>query len=196
MRMFRFAFFVCPLLALIGCSYPETVDSRVQFQEKDSVALITTEYINLSSDETDPSKLKEDFDDLLHSWKDDAFIVDAADSGLYVKKRDVFLRDEQLVGRVEGMMSKKKVDESYEFFTGGGERILLLDSHDKPEVLETNGKILKTDKNILIIWPDDAKEHWKVRSSALPGPFSKNKEFMVKAFKDYQAGRWTPSKKR
>jgi hypothetical protein len=152
--------------------------------------VVLTEYRNISSGEARLEDVKGDFDGLVNDWQGDQYLLDRAEEGLVIKNRELFLRDNMIVGRINGIM--KDIGDSYKFWVVEGERIMLFDSMSGDyELVETNGKVVKTGKNTLIVWPEEATElRWIQRLSekTKSESFDKNKPMMVKMLQEYLAG--------
>ena len=68
-----------------------------------------------------------------------------------------------------------------------GERILLVEDEDY-EIVETNGRILKTDENTLIVWPKNIKElYWKQKFADTSESFAKTRALFVQWYQEYMA---------
>jgi hypothetical protein len=187
MKRLNLLFVAAVTLSLTGCYLSETIETRIALQGEGNTFLIVTEYGNISSGEAKLSDVKNDFDMLVRDWQGDQYLLDRAAEGLFVKNRELFIRDDKLVGRVTGIM--RNLDEHYDFWDIRGERIMLFkDSKDDYELVETNGKVVKTEKNTLIVWPENAPElHWKQRYTGESESFYKNQPIMLKMFKEYLA---------
>jgi len=180
------------MLSLTGCYFSETVETRITLGDKASPkATVLIEYSNISSGEAGLDDVKKDFAELIKDWQGDQYLLDRAEEGMFVKNRELFVRDGKIVGRVTGIM--KSIDDTYKFWDIDDEKIMLFeDSEDDYELVETNGKILKTEKNILIVWPQETAElYWKQRisKSAESESFYKNQPVMVKLLQEYLASR-------
>ncbi len=177
------------MLSLTGCYFSETVETRITLNDKASPkATVLIEYANISSGEAKLDDVKKDFDQLIKDWQGDEYLLDRAQEGMVVKNRELFIRDGKIVGRVAGIM--KDIDDMYKFWEIDGEKIMLFEDGDDYEIVETNGKILKTDKNTLIVWPEDTAElRWTQRLSEITKSesFDKNQPAMVKMLQEYLA---------
>jgi len=174
------------VLWLSGCYVCETIETRIQLGENGKQARVTIIYRNISSGEAKEKDVQHDFDQLLKDWQGDDYLLDRAQEGLIVRNREVFIDHGVLTARVTGIM--RDISDQYSFWVSHGERIMIYETDDDYKLVETNGKILKTEKNTLIIWPEEAKElYWKQQISELPGSFAKNKKLFIEWFKKYQA---------
>lgn len=177
------------MMSLTGCYFSETIETRITLNDKASPkATVLIEYSNISSGEANLDDVKKDFDQLIKDWQGDEYLLDRAEEGMFVKNRELFIRDGKAVGRVTGIM--KDIDDTYKFWDIEDEKIMLLEDDDDYELVETNGKILKTDKNILIVWPKETTElRWTQRLSekTKSESFDKNQPAMVKMLQEYLA---------
>ncbi len=183
------AVFLITILA--GCVDSETYETRINFKEADVPALVTMQFENISSTATDPAEVKKDFEQLIHDWKGDEYLTEQAKHGFDIKDRKVFIRGNKIMGQVT--LTTKNLEEQFHFFVMNGERIMLLDGIGQPGYFETNGKVLKTGKNTLIIWPEGTKElYWRESAAQLSEAFHKNQSVMLQLLKS-QIARQTTS---
>jgi len=181
---------IAGMLLLTGCYECETIETRIVLHASGSPqATVLLEYDNISSGEAKQEDVKGDFDELLKDWQDDQYLLDRAEEGLVVKNRELFIRDGKIVGRVTGIM--KDLGDIYKLWSIEGERIMLVDDMGGDyKLVETNGNILKTDKNTLIVWPEDATElRWVLRQPAdsMSESFEKNRPLMLKMLQEHLA---------
>ncbi|MFQ5641853.1 MAG: hypothetical protein ACE5IR_28085 [bacterium] len=171
------------MLFLSSCHFSEYIEYRIILGEDGKRAEMITTYSNISSGEEREKDVKNDFERLLRDWQDDDYLLQRAEDGVVVKKRELFIEDEKLIGRETGII--KDITDIYTFWVSNGERIMIFDADDY-ELVESNGKILKTPKNTLIVWPDDAKElSWKMKFSDEVEDFERNRGLMVKWLREY-----------
>lgn len=178
------------MLLLTGCNICETVETRIVLHEKSSPqATVLIEYGNISSGEDKLEDVKKDFAQLVKDWQGDQYLLDSADEGIVVKSRELLVRDNKIMGRVTGIM--KDIGDSYKLWSIDNERIMLFDDMSGDyELVETNGQVLKTNKNTLIVWPEEATElRWTQRltEEAKSDDFEKNRPVMVKMLQEYLA---------
>ncbi len=185
MKSLKIFFAMVLMAALAGCVDSEIYETRINFQKVGTPALITLQFENISSTATDSTETKKDFEQLVQDWKSDKYLKDQAKRGFDIKNRELFVRDSKITGRIT--LTTKNLDGQFHFSVMNGERIMVLDGLAQPGRLETNGKVLKTEKNTLIVWPENAKEiYWK-ESGRLSEAFRKNQPVVFKLLKDYLA---------
>ena len=183
--------FIIVLAALFAsCYFPEVIETRIIF-EADKSPTVMINYQNISSAEEEEQEIKESFDDLVKDFYGDDFLVEKASEGLAVRKRQLFIKNDQLHAEVIG--DAEDLGRLYNFIEIDQERILVYDGDDTYELLETNGKVVKTDRNTLVVWPIESKTiYWKEKLTDL-GEQTESKLFysnvpkMVALFKDYQS---------
>ncbi len=175
------------MLPLTGCILCETIETRISLRGKDEPALAVTEYTNISSGEARLSDVQNDFDMLISDWQGDQYLLDRAEEGLFVKNRELSIRDGKISGRETGII--KNLDKHHTFWVNNDERIMLFEAIGREyELVETNGRIVRTGKNTIIVWPEDATElYWKQRYTGESESFYKDQPIMLKMFKEYLA---------
>ena len=147
--------FIIVLAALFAsCYFPEVIETRIIF-EADKSPTVMINYQNISSAEEEEQEIKESFDDLVKDFYGDDFLVEKASEGLAVRKRQLFIKNDQLHAEVIG--DAEDLGRLYNFIEIDQERILVYDGDDTYELLETNGKVVKTDRNTLVVWPIASK---------------------------------------
>ncbi len=156
------------LLGMSGCLFPEKIETRVRFSGKNSKtgefeqAQVTILYHNISSAAEDEKKLTQDFEELLKGEKDEGS-EDEVDDGMIIKKRHVYIENGKINVRAEAVPEDGKIED----VIANGERILVLERQDDIELIETNGKIFKTEENYIIVWPESLEEiYWIQRFHA------------------------------
>ena len=180
-----------PLL-FTGCLTIDTIKTRIQIQDENKPAILTVEYFGISSEITKPKgqdvkpdDLKEDFDELISQWKGDEYLVQQAKDGILVRDRKVWEEQYQINSSETGLIDD--LDKVYDFWEENGERILLVDFDEEDyEVVDTNGKILKTDHNRLICWPRSEKNlYWTMKRISDSESIEKNRPVLAKMLRDY-----------
>ncbi len=181
-------------LFLQGCIVSETIETRIGLGGEGRPVTVIVEYDNISSGEDKEDGVRKDFQDLLDDWFGDQLLLDQAEEGLYVKKREVFIRDGKIVGRVTGIAKDLDILD-YTFFSNEDGLIMHFDEEKALEqIVETNGNIMSSEKLTLIVWPKGVTElYWKQRlyDSDEKEAFEKNRPLLVQLLKGYLA---TPAK--
>jgi len=145
---------------LNGCLIYETVEYHVILNSDGKSGTIFIKYSNIESTSDEPGKQNEDFDELLGKWRDDNYLLERMNEGVYVKKRDLTLSHSVLVWQEVGIFSdvqKMKDGLSYEDTT----RISL----GKDEtILSTNGVAIISKDSTVVIWPPHTHDfHIKIQ---------------------------------
>lgn len=183
-------------LPMVGCLTVETIETRIQLRDRGEPLLII-EYMDISSGEAYAADVKKDFDELIGSWQGDQYLLDRNEEGIIIKNREVFIRDGKIIGRLTGIV--KNLHEKYSFWTSNGERIMLFRNYEGDEdyeLVETNGKILKTNENIILVWPMQTNElWWKEHEKNHSESSDKNRSPMVQMLKEHLAGQAKTSSK-
>ena len=144
------------------------------------------EYNNISSGEAYPADVKKDFDELIDYWQGDQYLLDRSEEGIITKNRELLVREGKIVGRLTGIL--KNLQEKYSFWTSNGERIMLFDGEDDFVLVESNGKIIRTDENLILVWPMQATElWWKEREKSHSESSDKNRPVLAQMLQDYLA---------
>lgn len=159
-KIIQFSPFVF-LIFILGCLTFETVEFRIVFNENSFTdGTIEVIYNNIQSSEAELNGQQKDFDELIRHYQGDQFLLDQISEGIYIKNRELYEKNGILIGKYKGIFRNLKLD-SESLKTNNDEIVLLIES-DANDVIETNGKIIKSDKNVFISWPKSQKElYWK-----------------------------------
>ena len=155
------------LLLIFGCLTFETAEIRIKFNENSRTeGTIEITYTNIETGEALLKDQKHDFDELIEYYQGDSFLLDQLSDGIYIKERELKEENGKLIGKYKGIFRNFKFDNE-PLKTMNDEFIMLMDKDD--EVIETNGKIVKSEKNIFITWPKEQKElYWKLKMTGEP----------------------------
>jgi hypothetical protein len=184
-------------LVLTGCLIPETIENRVRYLDKNSPPQITVIWHNLSSDAKNDEELKKDFDNFIADQIEDQ--DDSLQSDLFVgaRKRDMLIKERKFYvenGKLQFRVSAIPANNDVEDLASSGERLLVLEMQEAG-LIETNGKLFKTERNYIIVWPETVKElYWIQRliPEVLKDDrdelerWKKNRPKIVKLFEAYQ----------
>lgn len=177
------------LLVATGCIIPEKIETRIRFNEKNAPAEVTTVYHNLSSEAKDEEALQSDFKDLIDDWKGDQYLVQQAKQGLILKDRQVYLEKGKLQAKELAVPTDENFLTGEDMMISHGERIVVVKAEDA-DIIETNGKTLKTDSNYIIVWPEELKEIYWIQRGRYDEEDQKrierNRPKLIKMFEAYQ----------
>jgi len=152
--MLRFIAVAAVFFAITGCLMPERIENRVRYMDPNTPPQITVIWHNISSDAKNEQELKKDFEELIKnpdSTGTDIFI--GFEKDIIIKEWQVYVED----GKINLYVSGIPQTGQFEDITSNGERMIVLDM-EEAGVVETNGKLLKTDENYIIVWPESLKE--------------------------------------
>jgi hypothetical protein len=174
------------LLITMGCLSVESFETRIQFHGEDEPATVTLIYHDISSAEANLENVQGDFESLIGDWQGDEYLLDRAKEGFVVKDRALAIEDGKLVAYEKGVTKDLGVLRPIK--VSNGERIMLVERDDDYELVESNGKIIKTDNNTLLVWPEDQYElYLKHRAKKTGESHEKNRQIMIKLFEEYMA---------
>ncbi len=168
MKTMKYFIALLLLFGISGCLFPEKIETRVRFLGRNSKtaepeqALVTILYYDVSSSAGGEKDLKEDFAELVKLEKGEG-AEEEIEEGMIIKKRHVYIENGKINIRTEALPE----DGTIEDVIANGERILVLEIHDDIELVETNGKVFKTEENYIIVWPESLEEiYWVQRLHA------------------------------
>jgi len=145
------------LLSTSACVFVDTVETRVRFHDDGSPPEISITWRDISSSAGDPDELKEDFQNIVDAWKSDEYVAERAENGMAIKDRQMYVENGVLNFRESGVLIDSTEGSEWQFLVSHGERILVVDADDA-EILETNGKVLETESNFVLAWPENLEE--------------------------------------
>ncbi len=147
------------LLLLQSCLTYRSIEYRLNFNENFDHGEIIVNYNDIRSSEKEIAKQEKDFQDLIELLFGDEFLLDNVDEGIYVKDRKLWVEDGILKAKFNGIFKELKLDDS-ELNIENEERILIFKNDG--DTYECDGKVLQTEKNVIMVWPKDQRElYWK-----------------------------------
>lgn len=185
MKWLKWSFCLLVPLCLSGCLTVDTIKTTIDIQEKDKPAHLTIRYEGLSSSESQIQDVEKDFQYLIEQWQGDEYLLDRAEEGIVVRDRQVFIEENRIHSVMTGLV--QDLDNLYTIWEQNRERILMVefDAEDF-ELTGTNGTILKTEKNRLIVWPSDQNHmYWTLKRIAESESIEKNRPIMLSMLKKY-----------
>ncbi len=150
----KFAVVLLCLTLLSGCLHSEKTESRLVLTPAGGEIHVT--YSGWKSDETDPEKIKKDFEDLVEKFATPQYEKDLSDQGIYLLDKKIYLRtDGKINSEYRGLVTQYALEHNLGLRRSNGERIFVQEMGMGAKVT-SNGKILSTEKNTLIVWPESA----------------------------------------
>lgn len=155
------------LLGASGCLFPEKIETRIKFKEKAKFTgeaaqpEVTIIYHNISSDAKEDDDFQKDFEELLKANQKIGAEEETQD-GIIVKERSVSIAAGKIYSRTVGVPENNRL----EGVVANGERILVVEGEENEGIVieATNGKVLNTGKNFILVWPSDLQEiYWVQR---------------------------------
>jgi len=148
------------VISLNSCLTYQTVEYIIDFTDNFDSGKISVVYTDIRSSEAEEEKQKADFDELIELYQDDMFLLDQIGDGVYIRERKLYEKDGMIVGSYSGIFQKIKID-NHVMDLRNDERFIMLDLGENSKI-ETNGKVLRSDNNVLLVWPEDQK-HLKIK---------------------------------
>lgn len=152
----RITFWGClvSVAGLSGCLVYETVDYQIRFNADGKSGTVAITYVNIESTDDQADKQKEDFQELLDKWKGDKYLLERMNEGVYIKQRDLRLKNGVLVWKEVGIFSDiEKMKDGLSYTDTS--RIAL----GKDEtVLSTNGLLLISHDSTVVLWPPHTRD--------------------------------------
>lgn len=191
MKTLAYLIAMAMLTTLAGCIWPEEIETRIHY-DNNTPPQITVTWRNISSTAKNEKELKKDFDDLVEDLEDSTSsdLVAGIDKELLIKDRQFYLQNEKLQARISAVPS----DDKFEDVASNGERLIIVDI-EPGGIIATNGKLLKTDRNYIIVWPESLKEIYWIQRLIPDAPdrdeedwkrWKQNRPKLVKMFEAYQ----------
>jgi len=188
--------------ALNACLYPEKIENHVRYGDKNTPPQITVIWHNISSDAKNDTELKKDFDNLVADQIEDRDDTLQSDLMVGARERDMLIKERKFYvenGKLQCRVSAMPANNDFEDLASSGERLLVLEMNEAG-LVETNGKLFKTERNYIIVWPETQKELYWVQHFAPAAPkdeddredwarWKQNSPKLVKLFEAYQQKR-------
>lgn len=180
MKLRVFLFAGCLALIGAGCLTFHSQEVIIHYADDFETGEITVRFTDLRSDETVSEKQQEDFAALVNNLVSDEMLLDELENGIYVKTRRLYEENGVLNGEYVGIFRNLKLDDT-ELKTQNDERVLILEADDEVRI-ETNGRMVHTNGNIIISWPkDQQKLSWKLINSGYQQAHS-----LLKYYREWQ----------
>lgn len=155
MRVIYISFILFLIISISSCLTYRVVEYTIEYSDTFNSGEIRVHYTDIRSSETEETKREKDFIELIDLIENDKFLLDQIEEGVYVKDRRLFEQNGQINAEYFGIFDNFKI-EGDELKLENEERILLL-SINEGEEIESNGKIYRSEHNVLLVWPKDQK---------------------------------------
>lgn len=157
MKLTRIIFILLMFSTVSGCLTYKTYEVTAVFNDNFSRAEITATYTDVRSSEKDSTKQREDFKSLIEEYQGDEFLLEQVKGGIYVKERKIYEKDGMLNAGFSGVFERIGSDGRI-LKVNGDERYILLEDIEPNDIIVSNGKVLRSKKVALLVWPKDLKK--------------------------------------
>ncbi len=144
-----------------GCLGYREMEWKVRLLEDPRQAAFETTFYGLYGADSTAADLSQDALDLIRTWHSDEYLLERIDEGIYVRERNVWLQDGELVGFESGLCADL---EEVEVFTELGTdsiafRIELSDIDQDAVLVSTNGSVSESEAGHEIVsWLPGTRE--------------------------------------
>jgi hypothetical protein len=154
--MRNIAFFVTVLaLFLSGCLIKEKEEVKIKLTPGGGEIWVTE--TGWKSGQEEEKGILEDFDKLVNKYEKDELEKEFAELGVYILDKSIYIDNDKIVTEYHGFIPSGSMAYLYLLKEANEEIIHVMDSPTDSEI-KTNGEVLKTKNNTIIIWPSDTKE--------------------------------------
>jgi len=203
MKWFKYFILLAALYFLSACLGYRAVEWRIHFNDNFTGGTVTVTFEDLTSDELnlfstpkerEPEKRKQriraqkeqDFKQLLDSYRNDSFLLDGVEMGVYIKERRLFEKDGKLYGSFSGVFRKLTPESDLKLELTKDEIVVTLQNDAGVERIETDGRMVTGEETTTITWPKTTHLiYWKtVMKKENPG----QSHSLVGEFRRWQKG--------
>jgi hypothetical protein len=142
-------------LFLSGCLIKEKEEVKIKLTPSGGEIWVTE--TGWKSDNEEENKILEDFNKLMNQYEKDELEKELGEFGVYILDKRIYLKNDKIITEYHGLLPKGSLGYLEAFKEANDEIIHVVDSPTDAEII-TNGEILKTKKNTIIIWPSNTKE--------------------------------------
>ncbi len=171
-----FLYFYCALVSGCLIADKQTVEMRLIPPEKGRVTYI---YYGIKSDSSEEGEIKKDFDDLIEMVSEKSRADVYKNDKLKIERWNIDIDQEGIVyGAAEATFNITEFFDYNDYKISNKEIIITLPIV-KNQKLTSNGKVVKTKNNYILVWPQDSKNlEWTiVDKNSLKLPNNLNKYF-------------------
>jgi len=149
-RMKLFSLLVSFSLAFagFGCLASETTEYKITMNDDGKSGTIISTMRNVQSDESDQAKQSKDFDEAIHSWKGDDYLLERMHEGLYVKERTLAVEDSVLVWTEKAIFASLGDVFKHEFHNDTLRFVIKGDQ----SLVATNGAVIPGKDSTVVYW--------------------------------------------
>jgi hypothetical protein len=149
------------VLLFAGCTVADRTLTSVHFTELGTEVTITQ--WGIKSNETAPDKIKSDFEELIREYER----AGSDDSSTVLLDKSLEIKDGVIVASYR-MFKSNDAGASMDLIRRNGEIIhVLVESPRTCELISSNARVIRTDSNLILFWPDSARDlNWLVQDSA------------------------------
>jgi len=148
-------FTVVLAVLLSGCLIKEKEEVKIKLTPSGGEIWVTQ--TGWKSSEEEDNKILEDFDKLINKYEKDELEKELGEIGIYILDKRIYLKNDKIITEYHGLFPSGSLAYLHSFKEANEEIIHVVDSPTDAEI-KTNGEILKTKKNTIIIWPSSTKE--------------------------------------
>lgn len=142
------------VIFIVGCIISEYDEYRIILDNDGKSGIIYITKRNIQSDQNDPAKQQEDFDNLIKDWKGDQYLLGKTVEGVYVKERKL--------SNDRGMLVWKEVaifaDFHHLFRDAIVNDTMRIGLGKEETVVATNGELIQTKDMTFVQWPLKTKK--------------------------------------
>jgi hypothetical protein len=132
----------------LGCLASETTEYKITMNEDGKSGTIISIMRNVQSDESEDAKQAKDFDEAIHSWKGDDYLLERVHDGLYVKDRNLAVEESVLVWKEEAIFSDLGDVFKHEFQNDTLKFVIKKDQ----SIVATNGIVIPGKDSTVVYW--------------------------------------------
>lgn len=155
MKTFYISFILFLVVTMNSCLTYRVAEYTITFADTFNSGKIQVYYTDIRSSEKDEVKREKDFNELIELLEEDKFLLDQIEDDVYVKERKIFEKNGQINGQYTGIFSDLKIE--HNALKHENEEWILFLSLDEGQQIESNGKVLISNRNVLLTWPKDQK---------------------------------------
>ena len=155
-----FLYFYCALVSGCLIADKQTVEMRLIPPEKGRVTYI---YYGIKSDSSEEGEIKKDFDDLIEMISEGSRADVYKNDKLKIERWNIDIDQEGIVyGAAEATFNITEFFDYNDYKISNKEIIITLPIV-KNKKLTSNGKVVKTKNNYILVWPQDSKNlEWTI----------------------------------